>query len=149
MFTSGIKHKQLIKRSLLENETRYVILHNQALPKFYTRESSWRRGHGGKMYVHDVFFVFFFFSLIPIFPPFSLSFLPFLLHFSCAFRMLGYLSRAWLALTGLHNEGTTVDRTFLVRTFDHFFLTLEAFRAFPLHARELLFILFLHRILPY
>ena len=28
--------KQLIKSSLLENESRYVILYNQALPKVYT-----------------------------------------------------------------------------------------------------------------
>ena len=34
----------------------------------------------------------------------------------------------------------TVNRTFLVRKFDHFFLTSEAFRALPLHARELVFI---------
>ena len=50
---------QLIKHSLLENESRYVILHNQALPNFYTPESSWRRGHGGKMYAHGDFFFFF------------------------------------------------------------------------------------------
>ena len=51
-------------------------------------------------------------------------------------------------LTGLHYEGTTVNRTFLVRKFDHFFLILEDFRALLLHARELVFILLLPRILP-
>ena len=62
IFTSGIQHKQLIKNSLLENESRYVILHSQALPKFYTHERSWSRGHGRKMYAHgDAFFFLLFF----------------------------------------------------------------------------------------
>ena len=34
IFTSGIQNKQLIKHSLLENESRYVVIYNQALPKF-------------------------------------------------------------------------------------------------------------------
>ena len=76
------------------------------------------------MYAHgDVFFFFFFFfffDLIPhFFPPFPLSFPPFSFVFSCVFRMLGRLSRALLVLTGLHYEGTSVNRTFLVRKFDH------------------------------
>ena len=86
--------------SLLENESRSIILHNQALPKFCTHERSWSRGHGDKMYAHgDVFFfVFFFFSsflrfdpaFFPLFSLFpSLSF-----AFYCAFCMLGHLSRA-------------------------------------------------------
>ena len=94
-------------------------------------------------------FIFFFFVLIPHFFLFFPLVPPFSFAFSCAFRLLGHLSRAWLALTGLHYEGTTVNRTFLVRKFDHFFLTLEAFRTLPLRARELLFILLLHRILQY
>ena len=82
------------------------------------------------------FFVFFFFCyLIPRFfllslslslsLSFSLSLSPFSFTFSCAFCMLGHSSRAWLVLPGLHYEGTTVNRTFLVRKFDHFSLTLE------------------------
>ena len=43
----------------------------------------------------------------------------------------------------IHYERTTVNRTFLDRKFDDWFLTLEAFRALSLHARELLFILLL------
>ena len=106
----------------------YVILHNQALSKFYARERSWRRGHGRKTFL-------------------SHSSLLFCL-LVCSFRMLGHLRRAWLALTGLHYEGTTVNRTFFGPKIWAFFLSLEAFRALPLHARDLLFILLLHRI-PY
>ena len=36
MFTSGIQTKQLIKHSSLENESRYVIRHTQALQIFCT-----------------------------------------------------------------------------------------------------------------
>ena len=148
-------NKQLIKYSLIENESRCVILYNQALPNFQTYERSWRRGHGGKIYAHgDVFFFFFFFFFFfllfdPVFfPPFSLP--PFSFALSCAFGMLGHLSRAWLMLTGLHYDGTTVNRTFLVRKFDHFFfLTSEAFRALSWHAREVVFILLFSHILPY
>ena len=97
------------------------------------------------------FFFFFFFFLLfdPVFfPPFSLP--PFSFALSCAFGMLGHLSRAWLMLTGLHYDGTTVNRTFLVRKFDHFFfLTSEAFRALSWHAREVVFILLFSHILPY
>ena len=98
IFTSGIQHKQLIKNSLFEKESRYVVLHNLALSKFYTHERSWRRGHGGKMYAHgDVFFFFFFFFFFcfffaiwsRIFAPLCLSFPPFRFAFSWAFRMLG------------------------------------------------------------
>ena len=81
-------NKQLIKSSLLENESRYVNLYNQVLPKFYSRERSWRRGYGGNMYTHEkLFFSFSFFVLRfdpPFFPPFfslSLPLLPFLLPF--------------------------------------------------------------------
>ena len=96
------------------------------------------------------FYLFIFCDLIPHFSSFlSLSFPPFSLAFSCAFRIPSHLSRAWLVLTGLHYECTTVNWTFLVRKFDHFFLTSEAFRALPLHSRELVFILLLPRILPY
>ena len=52
-----------------------------------------------------------FFTFFSFFPPFSFA-------FSCAFRMLGPLSQVWLALTGLHYGGTTVNQTFLVRKFD-------------------------------
>ena len=49
----------LIKHSILEIESRYVILYNKALQFFYTHERSWLRGHGRKMYAHgDVFFFF-------------------------------------------------------------------------------------------
>ena len=76
--------EQLIKRSLLENESRYIILYNQALPKFYTRERSWRRGHSGKMYAHgDVFFVLFCFFLFN--PHLFLLFLSLSSHFFCLF----------------------------------------------------------------
>ena len=60
IFTSRIQYKQqlLIKKSLLENKSRYVIiLHNQALPKFYIHERSWHRDHGGKMYAHGYVFL--------------------------------------------------------------------------------------------
>ena len=80
---------------------------------------------------------------------FLLSFPPLSFAFSCAFCMLGHLSHACLVLTGLHYKCTMVNQTFLVRKFDHFFLTSEAFRALPLHARELVFILLLPRILLY
>ena len=87
IFTSGIQHKQLIKHSLLEIESRYVFLYNQALPNFYTHERSWRRGHDGKIYVHGDVLLLFFLRFDPaFFPPFSLSLpylLPFLAHFLC------------------------------------------------------------------
>ena len=92
VFTSGIQHKKLIKRSLLENESRYIILYNHALPIFYTHERSWHRDHGGKMYAHGDFFFFFFFfffcDLISHYFLLSLSLslpflLPFLAHFVC------------------------------------------------------------------
>ena len=72
----------------------------------------------------EMFVLFLFFLAIRsrIFPPFSLS-------LSLPFRMVGHLIRARMALTGLHSEATMVNRTFLVRTFDHFFLTLQAFCA--------------------
>ena len=78
---------QLIKHFLLENESRYVILHNQALPNF----SHSRRGHGGKTYSHGErrFFVRFDPAFFPSFP---LSFPPFPFAFSYAFCMLGHLS---------------------------------------------------------
>ena len=74
-----------------------------------------------------------------IFLPFSLSFPTFSFAFFLRISYAGpcHLNRAWLVMTGLHYEGTMVNRTFLVRKFHHFFLTLEAFRVLPLHAREL------------
>ena len=71
----------------------------------------------------------------------------FLSLFFCLFLRISY---AELVLTGLRYKGTTVNQTFLVRKFDHFFLTSEAFRVlsfFP--ARELVLILLLAYILPY
>ena len=77
------------------------------------------------------FFFFFFLRFDPaLFTPFSLSFPSFSFAFSCAFRMLGHLSRAWLVLTGLRYKGKTVNRTFLVRNFDHFFLLRKPFAPF-------------------
>ena len=80
----------MIKHSLLENESRYVVHHNQALPKFCSHERSWRRGHGGKIYAHgDCFYFFFFFffffflyfcDLIPLFSSF-LSLFPSILFY--------------------------------------------------------------------
>ena len=96
-----------------------------------------------------IFFFFFFFAIgSRIFSSF-LSFSPFSYSFSCAIRMLGHLSRAWLVFTGLRYKGRTVNRTFLVRKVDHFFLTAEAFCALSLSARELVLILLSPRILPY
>ena len=103
--------------------------------------------HGGKMYAHDVFFVFLRFDPA-FFSPFSRSLPPFCFAISCLFHMLGHLCRALLMFTRLQYEGVTVDRTFLVRKFDHFLLTSDAFRVLRLHARELMFILLLPRILP-
>ena len=60
----------------------------------------------------------------------SLSFSPFSFAFSCAFRMPGHLSRGWLVLTGLSYKYTMVNRTFLVRNFDHFFLLRKPFAPF-------------------
>ena len=82
------------------------------------------------------FFVCFFLLFDPAFfpppPPLSLSLSlspylsPFSSTLSCAFCMLGHSSRAWLVLPGVHYGGTTVNRTLLVRKFDHFSLTSEA-----------------------
>ena len=93
------------------------------------------------------FFFVFFCDLILHFFLFSVSLsLFFSFAFSCAFRILGHFNRACFVLTGLHYEYTTVNRTFLVRNFDHFF---PYFYTLPLHARELVFILLLPPILPY
>ena len=72
------------------------------------------------MYAHEdfLFLFFFFFDLIPFFL-FSLTSLPVLSPF-IVFRMLGHLSRPSLVLTGLHYEGTTVNRTFLSETLSIF-----------------------------
>ena len=109
------------------------------------------KGNGAGVTVGKcIFFFFFFFAFRSrIFTSF-LSLLPSL--FFCLFlRFLvcRSLSCAWLLLTGLHYKSTTVNRTFLVRKFDHFFLTSEAFHAPVLHARELVCILLFLRILPY
>ena len=119
---------ELIKYSLLENESRHVILNNQALPKFYTHEKSWHRGHGGKMYGVFFLLLFFLFFFIPNFFLLSLFFPTFSFAFYCAFRMLGHFSRAGLVLTGLHYKGTMVNQTFLVQKFDHFFLLWTLYR---------------------
>ena len=102
------------------------------------------KGYGAGVKVgkcmHMFFWFFFLFCFFLQFDPtfflsFSLSFPPFSFAFSCTFHMLGHLSHAWLVLMGLHYEGTMVNWTFLIRQFDHFFLTLEAFSTLPLHAR--------------
>ena len=73
-----------------------MLLCNQALPIVFT----FTKGHGAGVTVGicmrmEMSFFFFFFLFDPaLFPPFSLSFSPFPFAFSCAFRMLGHLSRA-------------------------------------------------------
>ena len=128
---SGIQHKQLIKSSLLENESRYVFLYNQALPKFYTRERSWR-----DLIPH----IFSFFSLFPLF------FFYLFLRISYAGpynpRLIGV---EWAALRMYNGKPNSFGPKICL----FFFLTLAAFRALSLHAREWLYILSLHCILPY
>ena len=138
IFTSGIQHKKLIKHSLLENESRFIILYNQALPIFYTHKRSWRRGHSRKMYAHgDVFF--FFFDFIPHFFLLSLSFSPF-----CLFLRISYAGPFELLLIGV--DGTALQRyngkpnIFGLKIWQ-FFLASEAFRALFLPATELVLIL--------
>ena len=108
----------------------YVVLHNQALPKFCTH-----KGHGAGVKVgkgmHMEMFLWVFLWFYPtFFPPFSLSFPPFSFAFSCAFCMLGHLSCTRLVLMGLQYEGTTVNQTLLVQTFDHFILLWKPFAPF-------------------
>ena len=58
---------------------------------FYTRDRSWRRGYGGKMYAHGYFFFFFFFFFFAIWSPifsFFLSLFPSL--FFCLFLHISY-----------------------------------------------------------
>ena len=138
--------------------SRFVSLHSRSMLFFTIKHCQFftlTKCHGtgvtvvGKCMRMETFFCVC--DLIPHFFLLSLSLsLPFLLPaFSCPFRMLGHLSRAWLILTGLHCKGTTVNRIFLVRKYYHFFITSEAFRTLSLLARELVFILLFPRILPY
>ena len=139
----GYLPQQLIKNSLLENESRCIVLYNEALPKFYTHERSWCRGQGGKMYAHGDFFFFFFFFFLrfdPHFPPFSLS----LSLFPSLFLWISYAWQSEQRLIGValrSYNGKPKNLTF--------FLLWKPFRALPLHVRELVFILLLPRILPY
>ena len=101
--------KQLIKYSLLENESRYVILHNQALQIFYTHERLWCRGHSGKMYGDVSLFFFFLFCFLQFdpafFPPFSL----FLSFFFCLFLRISYAGPFEPHLIGVDGTVTKVQ----------------------------------------
>ena len=107
IFTSGIQHKQLIKSSLLENQSRYLVF----FTIMHCQKFTLVLGHGARVTVGicrrmETFFFFFFFfffcNLITHFTAFFSLFPPFSSAYSCAFRMLGHLSRVLLALTGLH-----------------------------------------------
>ena len=75
VYLDEIQYKQMIKNSFLKNESNYVILHNQALPKFYAHERS------GVTVGKCIHMEFFFRVYPPFLPPFSSLSLPFLLPF--------------------------------------------------------------------
>ena len=97
-------HEKLIKNSLLESKSWCNSLQSNTAKLLYSRKVV---AQGSRLVnvcgwiCFGLFFCFLPFDP-PFFPHFSLSFLPFFFCISCAFRMLGTLSRAWLVLTELH-----------------------------------------------
>ena len=99
----------------------------------------------GKCMRMEMFCCCFFFRFDPaFFPRFSLSFPPFL-----GISYAGPFEPRFFGVDGAALRRYNDKLNIFGPKIWPFFLTLEAFRALPLHARELMFILLLPRILPY